>query len=78
MVNGKCADILIAFAIGVLIGVLIAAILIPNVSSYKPQQKGFADRLYGEKFKYPAYLDQTKRYNLPPPEERRIGDFGLI
>jgi hypothetical protein len=67
---------LVQLAIGIILGLVIGCITIPRVSSYKPQQS-FADRLYGEGFKYPAYLDPTKQYNLPGPKERAIKDFGL-
>lgn len=60
------------FAIGLILGLLCGYMIgfcSSSSSSFKSSRrgKGFASRLYGEKFDYPPYLDPDKIYNLKSP-----------
>jgi ABC-type oligopeptide transport system substrate-binding subunit len=63
---------IICFLIGFIVGFVVALLIFNKGDGYK----SFGDRLYGEKFKYPAYLDPDNPVELPYPQNRKIGDFG--
>ena len=74
----KNQQILSIIAIVVIVIVVIIIIIrLQKVDSFS-KTRSFAQRLYGEKFMYPPYLNLKKQYNLPVSKERKVKSFGNL